>query len=100
MPTAAHARWGGSEVEALAVVGSYPGNGYGLHDMAGNAWEFTFDPWRDRHDAPMTADTAVGARRVIRGGSFQGSAVNLRTRYRDSHPSNGAGEHVGFRCAQ
>lgn len=46
------------------------------------------------------ARDSVTTRRVIRGGSFAGAAVNLRVRYRDSHPPAGAGEHVGFRCAR
>ena len=41
----------------------------------------------------------IGSRRVIRGGSWGGAAVNVRVAYRDSHPPDGAGEHVCFRCA-
>ena len=60
-----------------------------LFDMAGNVWEFVEERWTGSSD-----------RRVIRGGSFGGSPVNLRVRYRDSHPDLGAGPHVGFRCAR
>ena len=66
-------------------------------DMAGNVWEFVADQWTDSYVAG--AKTSPG-RRVIRGGSFGGSPVNLRVRYRDSHPESGAGPHVGFRCAR
>jgi formylglycine-generating enzyme required for sulfatase activity len=38
--------------------------------------------------------------RVIRGGSFGGSPVNLRVAYRDSHPPEDAREFAGFRCAR
>ena len=62
--------------------------------MAGNVWEFVADPWKDSAIA-TDAKTSPG-RRVIRGGSFGGSPVNLRVRYRDSHPELGAGPHVGL----
>ena len=65
--------------------------------MAGNVWEFVSDLWKDGY---LAAGKVSPGRRVIRGGSFGGSPVNLRVRYRDSHPELGAGPHVGFRCAR
>jgi formylglycine-generating enzyme required for sulfatase activity len=99
MPESRHARWGGSTIQGLANVGSYTPNAFGLYDMAGNVWEFVQDGWRDRYDAPIPTGNET-ARYVIRGGSWQGAAVNLRSRYRDSHSGVGAGPHIGFRCAR
>ena len=93
-PDSTRANWHGAHVGRPVRVARYAANGYGLHDMAGNVWERLADRW--------PGDTATGtrARWVIRGGSYGGSPVNLRVRYRDSHRAGDAGDHVGFRCAQ
>jgi formylglycine-generating enzyme required for sulfatase activity len=98
------ANYGESNIGETTRVGRYPPNGFGLHDMAGNVWEFCLDEWRDRYDTPATLLPSnwkdVTTRRVIRGGSWGGAPVNLRVAYRDSHPPGGAGPHVGFRCVK
>jgi formylglycine-generating enzyme len=105
------ANYAGSGINGTTPVGSYPANGYGLFDMAGNVWEFMADEWGPYSDRPRTNPVAGGdlfldqsfydvtTRRVIRGGSFGGAPLNLRVTYRDSHPPDGAREFVGFRCA-
>jgi formylglycine-generating enzyme required for sulfatase activity len=92
MPDSARANWSGAGRGATTPVGRYPANGFGLFDMAGNVWEYTADEWPRRADGTL--------RYAVRGGSWEGAAVNLRVRYRDSHPATGAGRHVGFRCAR
>ena len=106
------ANYSASGVGATTPVGAYPANGYGLFDMAGNVWEYTADEWAtytpDAQLNPVAGgnlfldDTflTITTRRVIRGGSYGGSPVNLRTAYRDSHPPDGARDFVGFRCAK
>ncbi|MDH3245333.1 MAG: formylglycine-generating enzyme family protein [Saprospiraceae bacterium] len=95
-------------------VKTFPPNELGVFDLAGNVWEFTLDEWsQDYYKNSPSADPVNGhknysdddllrveTRRIIRGGSWGGSPVNLRTRFRDSHPPNGAGDHVGFRCVK
>jgi formylglycine-generating enzyme required for sulfatase activity len=76
-------------------VGSYPPNPYGLFDLAGNVWEFCQDEWRPSYVASPQAD-----RRVIRGGSYDGYALNMRVTARDSHPPDKPVAFVGFRCAR
>ena len=94
--------------ERTSPVGSYPPNGYGLFDMAGNVWEWTtdwFDPPRQLavHAccAPRTDESERFPRRVIKGGSHL-CAPNYCLRYR---PAARQGEaidtstsHIGFRC--
>jgi formylglycine-generating enzyme required for sulfatase activity len=104
------ANYGKSGFGKPVRVGSYPANGYGLFDMAGNVWEFTADEWgnysaADAHN-PLTGPNIfdslnfdlITTRRVIRGGSWGGAPINLRVAYRDSHPPTGSEGFVGFRC--
>lgn len=103
--------YGGSRMGGTTPVGSYPPNGYGLFDMAGNVWEYLADEWGPYSPAPQVNPVAGGnlfldstfltiiRRRVIRGGSWGGAPINLRVAYRDSHPPEGAKDFVGFRCA-
>ena len=59
---------------ATAPVGSYPPNAHGLHDMLGNALEWTEDCWAPSYEglasdgAPSTAGDC--RQRVLRGGSW------------------------------
>ena len=82
-------------------VSSYPPNGYGLYDMAGNVWEWCAD-WYDKEyyaSSPRRNPTGPnsGKYRVLRGGS-RGSTPNfLRTAARRNYnPSFSS--YYGIRC--
>jgi hypothetical protein len=89
-------------------VGSLPqgDSPFGIHDMAGNVWEFTLDftgAYR-ASDAGVLLDPtgpATGTSHVIRGGSwYQTAATELRASFRNSLPSTTEQNYtVGFRCA-
>lgn len=109
-PPPERANYAASGHRGTRPVGSYPPNPFGLYDLAGNVWEFLLDEdgayskgaQQDPVAGGPVAPQAVGGvqgRRIVRGASFGGGTVNLRTRWRDSHPVTNAVEFVGFRCA-
>jgi len=106
----------------LMAVASFPANGFGLFDMAGNAWDWTSDWYAPRHpdDAPDaccvpsdprggTLETSLDPhqlqfavpRRVVKGGSFL-CADSYCRRYRPAarRPQmiDTGMSHIGFRC--
>ena len=94
-------------------VGCFPANGYGLHDMAGNVWQWTKDLYRPGLD-PDTRDNPGGPapppaaapgdpgerRHVIKGGSFLCSpdyCYRYRPAAREAGPDDTGENHIGFR---
>jgi len=103
-------------------VTAFPPNGYGVHDMIGNVWEWTTDWWSARHEADAAKACCVPQnprggpeegshdacqpriripRKVLKGGSHL-CASNYCRRYRPAarhaEPVDTSTSHVGFRC--
>lgn len=112
----------GKKVQRTAPVGSYPPNGYGLYDMAGNVWQWTTDWYVSMRGAkpvgscctlenprgptmteslePSQSNISI-PRKVVKGGSFL-CAPSYCSRYRPAarhaQEIDTGMSHIGFRC--
>ncbi len=79
-------------------VGLYPPNLWGLHDMHGNVWEFTADPWVGPVDPLHSAGTGkAGKWFVTKGGSWFESAWQARSAARKPRLWDELDVNLGFR---
>jgi sulfatase modifying factor 1 len=108
--------------EGTSPVGAFPPNGYGLHDMIGNVWEWTTDWYHPQHPGEVLKACCVPRnprggpeegsfdpcqpaikipRKVLKGGSHL-CAPNYCRRYRPAarfpEPIDTSTCHVSFRC--
>jgi formylglycine-generating enzyme required for sulfatase activity len=108
--------------ERTSPVTTFPPNGYGVHDMIGNVWEWTSDWFSQKHEADAPKGCCIPEnprgggedgsydprqpniripRKVINGGSHL-CAPNYCRRYRPAarhaEPIDTSTSHLGFRC--
>ncbi len=108
--------------ERTSPVKAFPPNGYGIHDMIGNVWEWTADWYSPRHEADVLKACCIPRnprggreeasydpsqpqiripRQVIKGGSHL-CAPNYCQRYRPAarhaEAVDTSTSHLGFRC--
>jgi formylglycine-generating enzyme required for sulfatase activity len=86
-------------------VGSYPPNAWGLHDMHGNVWEWVEDCYFANYDGAPADGSArsgpdCGPARVLRGGSWDYTAEDLRSAIRYRIPPYYRVDEIGFRLAR
>jgi len=100
--------------DGTSPVGSFPANGYGLHDMTGNVWEWCADRYASNYynSSPKKQPvgpgvpvlfvdndfTRVKGDRVCRGGSWDDDPGFLDVAHRYKHYPAYKLAQLGFRC--
>jgi len=85
-------------------AGSLPANAWGLHETAGNVYEWVRDCWHDDYQGAPADGNAWEepgcARRVVRGGGWSGGPEDVRSAFRDRDAPGDAFDALGFRLAR
>jgi len=95
----------GPVLDRTSLVGSYPPNAFGLHDMHGNVWQWCYDffnvtAYDSRSGTTFNPLVLSGSNRVLRGGCFAVDALCARSASRWSGLPNYRSEDIGFRVVR
>ena len=85
-----------------APVMAFAPNGYGLHQMVGNVWEWTAEPFRVRSasSAGRRINAEARGRKLLKGGSFlchRSYCYRYRIAARTGNTPDSTSGHTGFR---
>jgi formylglycine-generating enzyme required for sulfatase activity/energy-coupling factor transporter ATP-binding protein EcfA2 len=93
--------------QKTAPVGKFPANEFGLHDTAGNVWEWVQDCWHDNFESAPKDERAWTEEdggdcnaRVIRGGSWDSDSAWVRSAQRGGGRPDYRSGSIGFRLAR
>jgi iron(II)-dependent oxidoreductase len=93
-----------SDRRGSVAVGSYPPNGFGLHDMQGNVAEWVADWYAPGYYSLSPAKNPKGPEagkfKVIRGGGWHSGPGCNAVHFRNALPPGWLDFAVGFRCAK
>ena len=84
-------------------VGGKEPNAFGLYDMSGNLWEWTWDRYQAAYQNDVGTDPtgpATSAYRVLRGGSWTSYARYCRSANRDLNNPDYRSSYLGFRLVR
>ena len=85
-------------------VGTYPPNGFGLHDMLGNVVEWVWDFYSPNYYSSSPSKNPQGPEtgkfRVIRGGGWHSGPMCQKVYFRNALPPGWVDFNVGFRCVK
>jgi formylglycine-generating enzyme required for sulfatase activity len=98
---------GSNSGKHTSIVGEKEPNGFELHDMSGNVWEWIEDCWHENYsgapeDGTAWQEASKGdcGQRILRGGSWLNPTGALRTSNRFRATSPNRNNDIGFRLAQ